>query len=70
MVFEIPPQAKWKRLQRVPEVLTGTRTDQAGSKCPICLVIDQCESPSKKLQVSHDDKENTPMLAEVGSQAR
>ena len=68
MVFEIPLQAKSKRLQRVPEVLTGTRTDQASSKCPICLVIDQCESPSKKLQVSHDDKENIPMLAKAGSQ--
>ena len=45
---EILPQAKWKRLQRVPKVLTGTKTDQAGSKHPISLVIDQRESPSKK----------------------
>jgi len=28
VVSEIPPQAKWKRLQRVPEVLIGTKTDQ------------------------------------------
>ena len=68
VVSKTPPQVKWKRLQRVSEVFTGTRTDHTSSKHPICLVIDQCESPSKKLQVSHDDKENTPMLVEAGSQ--
>ena len=68
MVSETPPQVKWKRLQRVSEVFTGTRIDHAGSKCPIYLVTYQCESPSKKLQASHDDKENTPMLAKAGSQ--
>ena len=68
MASEIPPQAKWKKLQRAPEVPTGTKTDQASSKRPIYLVIDQRESPSKKLQVSHDDKVNIPMLAKAGSQ--
>ena len=68
VVSETPPQVKWKRLQRVSEVFTGTRIDHAGSKCPIYLVTYQCESPSKKLQASHDDKENTPMLAKAGSQ--
>ena len=70
MASEIPPQAKWKKLQHAPEVPTGTKTNQASSKRPICLVIDQRESPSKKLQVSHDDKENIPMLAKAGSQPR
>ena len=68
VVSESPLQAKWKRLQRAPEVLFDTWVDRAGSKRPLCLVVDHRESPNKKIQVSCDNKENTPMLAEAGCQ--
>ena len=70
VVSESPLQAKWKRLQRALEVLSDIWVDQAGSKRLLCLVVDHRESPNKKIQVSCNDKENTSMLAEAGSQPR
>ncbi|KAL0001323.1 hypothetical protein SO802_015104 [Lithocarpus litseifolius] len=72
VVSETPPQAKWKRLQRIQEVLTDTRIDQAGSKRPIYLVIDQCESPNEakldyvKDRIQFDKKLFVPRVSNGG----
>ena len=67
---ETSMQAKWKHYPCISEGVTATIDDPISSKSPIGLVIDQSELPSKKYQVSHNDKENSPVLAEASSQPR
>ena len=67
---EIYPQAKWKRLLRVNTGSAPKTEEQSGSKRPMIVTEDLCELPRKKLQVSYEDKENFPILAEVVGQPR
>ena len=67
---ETSMKAKWKHYPCISEGVTATIDDPISSKSPIGLVIDQSELPSKKYQVSHKDKENSPVLAEASSQPR
>ena len=70
-------QAKWKRISRPvdnPPVLNveslATNNTKIGSKRPISKFTDHSELPRKKLLVSYNDKENSHVLAEAGSQPR
>lgn len=70
-------QAKWKRYPRVAEKNPvsnnnnpATNMETISSKCPITMLADQSELPSKKLLVSYADKDILPEMAEAGSQPR
>lgn len=69
---EVPLTAKWKRYSRVAKTndTPATKDEVPGSKRPINIFTDQSELPNKKLMVSCFDKENTPVMAEAGSQPR
>lgn len=63
------PQPIWRRLARLLVSSHLTTADSIGCKCPIDMVVDQYELPSKKTLVSSNDKENHPELAKIGFQS-
>nr|POE69324.1 hypothetical protein CFP56_08581 [Quercus suber] len=64
------PQPTWKRLARLSVSSQVSVEDSIGVKHPVDMVVDHYELPGKKLVVSCDDKENSSILAETGSQSR
>nr|POE58915.1 hypothetical protein CFP56_01693 [Quercus suber] len=63
-------QAKWKRLPRMEMGTSPIIVGLAGSKHPMDKAFDLNELPSKKILVSHSDKENHFILAMAGPQPR
>nr|POE45453.1 hypothetical protein CFP56_20124 [Quercus suber] len=63
-------QAKWKRLPRMDMGTSPVLVGLAGSKRPMDRASDLSELPSKKILVSHSDKENHFILATAGPQPR
>nr|POE67673.1 hypothetical protein CFP56_13821 [Quercus suber] len=64
------PHPTWKRLARLSASSQVSVEDSIGVKHPVDMVVDHYELPCKKLVVSCDDKENSSILAEIGSQSR
>ena len=67
---EFFPQPKWKRLLRVSTCSVSSNENHSGAKRSMNGTDDLCELPSKKLQVSHEGKENSSILAEAVAQPR
>ena len=63
-------QVKWKRLPRMETGTSSISVGLAGSKRPTDMVSDLNELPSKKILVSHSEKENHFVMAKAGSQPR
>ena len=64
------PQPKWKRLLRGSAGSVSSIEEHIGAKRSMNGTNDLRELPCKKLQVSHEDKENFPILAEAVVQPR
>ena len=67
---EIYPQVKWKRLLRANACSARNTEEQSGKKRLMIVSEDLNELPRKKFQVSYEDKENYPLLAEAAGQPR
>ena len=67
---EIYPQVKWKRLLRANACSVRNTEEQSGKKRLMIVSEDLNELPRKKFQVSYEDKENYPLLAEAAGQPR
>nr|POE98160.1 hypothetical protein CFP56_57404 [Quercus suber] len=63
-------QAKWRRFPRMEVGTSPINDGLAGSKRPMDMTSDLNELPSKKILVSHSNKENHLILAMAGSQPR
>ncbi|XP_030942600.1 uncharacterized protein LOC115967604 [Quercus lobata] len=67
---EFFPQPKWKCLLRVTTGSVSSNEDHIGAKRSMNGTDDLRELPNKKLQVSHEGKENFAILAEAVVQPR
>ena len=63
-------QARWKRIPRMETSTPSISVGLAGSKRPTDMDSDLNELPSKKILVSHSEKENHFVMAKAGSQPR
>lgn len=64
------PQTKWKRLMWASVGSAPCTEEHIGAKHFINMIDDLRALPCKKLLVSHEDKENSQILAEAVSQPR
>ena len=62
---EIFPRPKWKQLIRVNTGSVSSNEDPIGAKRSMNGTNDVCELPCKKLQVSHEGRENFSILVEA-----
>lgn len=68
-VADKPSHPMWKRLARLSVISQVPLDDCIGCKRPVDLFVDHYELSSKKLVVSSSDKENYPVLVEIGFQS-
>ena len=59
------PQTKWKRILRVSLGSAPSTEEHIGAKHSIDMTDNLCELPCKKFLVSHEHKENFPLVAEA-----